>query len=192
MTKRMSMLTVLLLTVSLLYAGGAFNVDAGYAFSKGWMSGEEINGSGLFFELGGKGYMSSSFALGGGIFVHIPVSGSNESLTSVRIAPNLSASYMLPLTKALYFEPAAGFSFLFSPYRTKEASFLHSEIDLMLEAAFSFRLQENAAFRIGVKGYTPLISSDYESSAGEGTHTNSELGTRIFHVSPFLGVSIIL
>ena len=29
MTKRMSMLMILLLTVSLLYAGGAFNVDAG-------------------------------------------------------------------------------------------------------------------------------------------------------------------
>ena len=39
MTKRMSMLMILLLTVSLLYAGGSFNVDAGYTYSKGWMTG---------------------------------------------------------------------------------------------------------------------------------------------------------
>ncbi len=189
MTKRMSMLMILLLTVSLLYAGGAFNVDAGYTYSKGWMTGEETSSSGLLFELGGKGYMSPSFALGGGIFVHIPVSG---SLESVRFAPNMTLSYVISLTKALCFEPAAGISFLFSPYRTEETSRLHSEIDLLLEAAFSLRLQENAAFRIGVKGYMPLIASDYVKNITEGTYTQSDLGIKFFHITPFLGVSIVL
>lgn len=189
MTKRMSMLMILLLTVSLLYAGGAFNVDAGYTYSKGWMTGEENSSSGLLFELGGKGYMSPSFALGGGIFVHIPVSG---SLESVRFAPNMTLSYVISLSKALYFEPAAGISFLFSPYRTEETSRLHSEIDLLLEAAFSLRLQENAAFRIGLKGYMPLIASDYVKNITEGTYTQSDLGIKFFHITPFLGVSIVL
>lgn len=198
MKKRMALLVILLVSTSCLFAGGEFNVDAGYTFSNGKVNetGEKASGAGILLELTGKGYLSRSFSLGGGLFVHIPVTetvgGITSNPVSVRIAPNLRAGFIIPLMKALYFDPSVGFAYLFSLSRTSETFIFHSEADLTLELTLTASIHEVAAFRLGVKGYIPLWAGNSVKNLSDGSYTYAPDGKALIHITPFVGVSIII
>ncbi|MGN0905602.1 MAG: hypothetical protein ACI4NM_00490 [Bullifex sp.] len=198
MKKRMALMMIILACSSFLFAGGAFNVDAGYTFSNGKVNetGEKVSSMGIMLDLSGKGFLSPSFSLGGGVFVHIPVTetvgGITSNPVSVRIAPNIQAGFRIGLMKALYFDPSAGFAYLFSLSRTAETFIFHSEADLTLELTLTASIHEVAAFRLGVKGYIPLWSGNSVKNLSDGSYSYAPDGRTLFHITPFLGVSIII